>query len=179
LFRASEKIYNSLYTRVTVVVVLISALSLPASSFSAPLQDKDKKKAEPSEKARKEDGKVPTEKELERDKKTQEKAKGAEAKLSSVETIVELAIIAYGGRKQLETVRAGIQEEGTIRLATDQGDLTGDFVLRSLRKEKTWQDLLRVDLNLTPPGAEPRPGPGGTVKYTIGYNGASVWSAHS
>jgi hypothetical protein len=161
------------------VAVLLFTLLLPTSSFSAAFQDKDKKKAEPAEKVRKDEGKVPTEKELEKDKKSQEKAKGTEVKFSPVETIVELAIIAYGGRKQLETVRAAIQEEGTIRLSTDQGDLTGDYLLRSLRKEKTWQDLLRVDLNLVPPGGDARPGPGGTVKYIIGYNGATVWSAQN
>jgi hypothetical protein len=158
------------------VAALLCALLLPASSLSASAQDKDKKPA-PADRARKDDGKVPSEKELEKEKKIQEKARAAEARLSPVETIVELAIIAYGGRKQLETVRAGIHEEGTIRLATDQGDLTGDFSLRSIRREKTWQDLLRVDLNLTPPGAEPRPGAG--VKYTIAFNGASVWSAQN
>lgn len=178
MFRASEKLYNSIATRV-MAAVLLSALLLTASSFSATLQDKDKKKPQPTEHNRKEEGKVPNEKELEKDKKNQEKGKPAEVKLSPVETIVELTIIAYGGRKQLETVRTGIQEEGTIRLATDQGDLTGDFILRSLRREKTWQDLLRVDLNLTPPGGESRQGAAGNVKYIIGYNGATVWSAQN
>lgn len=161
-----------------IAVALLCAVSLPASSLSASSQEKDKK-AKPAEEVRKDDSKLPTEKELDKDKRNQEKAKGAEAKLSTVETIVELTIIAYGGRKQLETVRASIQEEGTIRLATDQGDLAGDITLRSIRKEKTWQDLLRVDLNLVPPGAEARPGAAGNVKYTIGYNGASVWSAQN
>ncbi|HEX8087280.1 MAG TPA: hypothetical protein VF762_00410 [Blastocatellia bacterium] len=178
MFRASKKTFSSFSVRAATGAVLLSALLLPGASFPLPLQDKDKKKAEPPEQTHKDEGKVPTEKELEKDKKNQEKAKGTEAKLSPVETVVELAIIAYGGRKQLETVRAGIQEEGTIRLATEQGDLTGDFVLRSLRREKTWQDLLRVDLNLSPPGAEARQGAGG-VKYSIGYNGATVWSAQN
>ncbi|HVG17934.1 MAG TPA: hypothetical protein VNI02_02710 [Blastocatellia bacterium] len=177
MFRASKKPYTSLSTCAATVAVVLCALSLPVSSFPAPPQDKDKKKAEPSEQVSKEEGKVPNEKDLEKKKKSQEKLKGTETRLSTVETIAELTIIAYGGRKQLETVRAGIQEEGTIRLATDQGDLTGDFVLRSLRREKTWQDLLRVDLSLTPPGGEARQGAG--VKYTIGYNGATVWSAQN
>jgi hypothetical protein len=177
LFRALEKLYSSLSISMAVIAVLLCASLMQTSSVSASLQDKDKKKPETSTQNRKEDGKLPSEKELEKDRKSQEKAKGPEVKLSTVEAIVELAIIGYGGRKQLETVRAGIHEEGTIRLATEQGDLTGDFVLRSLRREKTWLDLLRVDLNLTPPGAETRAG--GSLKYTIGYNGASVWSAQN
>ncbi|MFP5263232.1 MAG: hypothetical protein ACLGJB_15125 [Blastocatellia bacterium] len=176
MFRASKKTFNSSSARAAAAATLLSALLLPGPSFSLAPQDKDKKKPEPAGQVRKDEGKVPTEKELEKDKKSQEKARGAEVKLSPVETVVELAIIAYGGRRQLETVRAAIQEEGTIRLATEQGDLTGDFVLRSLRREKTWLDLLRVDLNLSPPGSDSRQG---GVKYSIGYNGATVWSAQN
>jgi hypothetical protein len=177
LFRASEKLQSSLPVRAAIAAVLFCALGMPASSSPASLQDKGKKKESQPEQIKKEDGKLPNEKELEKEKQSQEKAAGPVVKLSPVETIVELTIIAYGGRKQLETVRAAIQEEGTIRLVTDQGDLTGDISLRSMRREKSWQDLLRVDLNLLPPGAEPRPGAG--VKYTIGFNGASVWSAQN
>jgi hypothetical protein len=182
LFSGSEKNFSSLFyrsssARRSIFAALLCALILPATSRPAPVQEKETKKAGSPEQIRKDTGKLPSEKELEKDKKNQEKAKAAEVKFTPVETIVELAIIAYGGRKQLETVRTAIQEEGTIRLATDQGDMTGDFNLRMMRREKSWQDLLRVDLNLTPPGQEPRPGSG--VKYTIGFNGASVWSAQN
>ena len=177
MFRASERFQNSLPARAAIAAVLFCALILPASSSQASGQEKEKKKPGQADQIQKEDGKLPNEKELEKSKKTQEKAAGQAVKLSPVETIVELTIIAYGGRKQLETVRAAIQEEGTIRLVTDQGDLTGDFSLRSMRREKSWQDLLRVDLILSPPGTEARPGTG--VKYTIGFNGASVWSAQN
>lgn len=179
MFRLSIKPFSSFSVRAATVAGLLCALLLTASSFPAPLQDKDKKKSEQPEQNSKDEGKIPDEKELEKKKKSQEKTAGAQARLSPVETIAELTIIAYGGRKQLETVRSGIQEEGTIRLATDQGDMTGDFVLRSLRREKTWQDLLRVDLTLTPPGTEAQRGAGGKIKYTIGYNGATVWSAQN
>jgi hypothetical protein len=182
LFRASEKnlgspSYKPISVRGSVLAVLLCALVLPAPSLPASMQEKEPKKAGAPEQTRKDTGKVPGEKELEKDKKNQERAKPGEVRLTPVETIVELAIIAYGGRKQLEAVRGAIQEEGTIRLATDQGDLTGDFSLRLMRKEKSWLDLLRVDLNLTPPGQEPRPGAG--LKYIIGFNGASVWSAQN
>lgn len=123
------------------------------------------------------DTKVPTEKDLEKAKK-QEEAKAGPAKLSQAEGIVELALIAYGGRKQLETARAATQEAGTIRLATDQGDLSGSYLLRSIRKEKSWQDLLRVDLELSAPeNAQGQSAP--PIKYIIGFNGASVWSAQN
>lgn len=172
MFRASEKIQTSRLAKSAVAIILFCVLTLPA-----PSQEKEKPKANPPEQSKKDDGKLPSEKELDKDKKNQEKAAAAQAKLTPVETIVELAIIAYGGRKQLETVRAAIHEEGTIRLATDQGDLTGDFNLRAMRREKSWQDLLRVDLTLFPPGTEPRQGAG--IKYTIGFNGATVWSAQN
>jgi len=49
-------------------------------------------------------------------------------------------------------------------------------VSRAMRREKSWQDLLRVDLEMTPPNAaEGRP----AIKYVIGFNGASVWSAQN
>jgi len=124
---------------------------------------------------KKDDGKVPNEKELEKAKK-QEEAK----KLSPAEAAIELTIIAYGGRKQLGITRAAFQETGTIRLATDQGDLNGDYLLRSIRKDKSSLDLLRVDLNLSPSDSgqsQNQNAPG--IKYVIGYNGASVWSAQN
>ena len=55
-----------------------------------------------------------------------------EARLAAI----ELALIAYGGRKQLDIARAAIQEAGTIRLATEQGDLTGNYLLRSMKNIK-------------------------------------------
>jgi hypothetical protein len=120
----------------------------------------------------KDSGKIPTEKELDLKKK-----ETAQTKLSPAETTVEVAIVAYGGRKQLELVKANTQEEGTIRLATDQGDSTGKFMLRQSRREKSWQDLLRVDLELTPPSAPE--GQSRAVNYAIAFNGASVWSAQN
>jgi hypothetical protein len=160
-----------------VILALAAALSItPAFSFAGQEQ-KDKKKPTTQEPARKDDGKVPTEKDLEKAKK-QEETRAGQIKLSQVETIVELAIIAYGGRKQLETARGAIQEAGTIRLATEQGDLGGNYLVRSIRKDKSWQDLLRVDLELsTQENAQSQSPP--PIKYVIGFNGASVWSAQN
>jgi hypothetical protein len=156
------------------LVVLLSVLILaPASLFAS--QQGGARRPLPQQPAPKEEGKIPNEKEIEKAKK-QEEAKAGPAKLTPAEGVVELAILAYGGRKQLETARAAIQEAGTIRLATDQGDLTGNYLLRSIRKEKTWQDLLRVDLELSPPEQAQNAPP---IKYVIGFNGASVWSAQN
>jgi hypothetical protein len=110
--------------------------------------------------------------------KKQEKGKAEVITMSPVEKVVELAILLYGGRPQLEKVRSGIQETGTIRLATDQGDINGTYSFRSLKREKSWEDLIRVDLDLSPPAEAQRQGTN-SIKYTIAYNGASIWSAQN
>ena len=158
-------------------VVVSAALLLSPAPASVIRQQKDKKQPAAQEPARKDDGKVPTEKELEKVKK-QEEAKSPQVKLTPAETAIELAILAYGGRKQLDIARATILESGTIRLATEQGDLSGNYLLRSIKKEKSSVDLLRVDLELSPAeNAQGQTAP--PIKYVIGFNGASVWSAQN
>jgi hypothetical protein len=154
--------------------LVVLFILLVASNVADARQQKEKKQPTPQDSARKDDGKVPNEKDMAKAKK-QEEAKPTPVKLTQAETAIELAISAYGGRKQLETVRAAIQETGTIRLATDQGDLSGNYILRSMRKEKTSKDLLRVDLELSA-GENAGTAP---IKYVIGFNGASVWSAQN
>ncbi|HZM90153.1 MAG TPA: hypothetical protein VFF31_26780 [Blastocatellia bacterium] len=170
---ASSSFSVSPFTRVRAVaaiIILVSFLLAPAVASSLQEQ-KDKKPPPKQEPGRKDDGKVPTEKDL-------EKAKAAQVKLTPAEAAIELAILAYGGRKQLGIARAVIQEAGTIRLATEQGDLSGNYLLRSIKKDKTFQDLLRVDLELSPvESAEDRTTT--PIKYVIGFNGASVWSAQN
>jgi hypothetical protein len=131
-------------------------------------------RGQPAVVQQKDDGKLPSDKELEKKKA---EAKAAQVKLSPVELLAETSIFAYGGRKQLEVARAAIHEEGTIRLASDQGDLTGSYSLRAMRREKSWQDLLRVDLEMAPPGSTDANR--SAIKYVIGFNGASVWSAQN
>jgi hypothetical protein len=164
--------------RAAVIVPLLAALILAANSPSVARSQRTGKPPRTQEPAGKEDSsKIPNEKALEKAKK-QEETKPAAVKLTPAEGVVELAILAYGGRKQLETVRAAIQEAGSIRLATDQGDLSGNYLLRSVRKDKSWQDLLRVDLELSAPEtAQTQSTP--PIKYVIGFNGASVWSAQN
>lgn len=137
-------------------------------------QDKAKKKEAPKEGQQKEAGKASSPKENEKDKKKQEAA--PEVKLSPGEVIAEYVIIAYGTRAALQTARANIQEDGTIKLITDQGNITGNYTLRQSRREKSTQDLLRVDLDLSPPENQTS---GKPIKYIIAYNGASVWSAQN
>jgi len=179
LFSLVEKLRISSIIR-GLVIMLAAALLLAPSSLSAAGQDQQKKPAAPAV-TKKDEGKVPTGKELEKDKKAleQDKTKANQPTLTKAEANVELALLAYGGRKQLETVRSAIQEEGTIRLATDQGDLTGVFKLRSMRKEKSWLDLLRVDLELSPSGAAGSGTSSPGIKYVVAFNGATVWSAQN
>jgi hypothetical protein len=173
LFSLLTRFRSSLNSRLAIIASLLVFLFLAPSLFTVAAQDKEKKKPDPTDPTRKEPGKVPDEQELAKTRQS-----GTVAKLSPVESIVEIAIIAYGTRKLLETARASIHEEGTIRLATDQGDLTGNYSLRSMRREKTWQDLLRVDLELSPPESD-RGARTPAIKYIIGFNGASVWSAQN
>lgn len=158
----------------TCLLIIVCA----GAPLAAVAQEKDPKKevkkdAKP-DLSQKDDGKLPNEKDLEKKKA---EAKAAQVKFSPVEIIVETSILAYGGRKGLEVARGAIHEEGTIRLASDQGDLSGNYSLRAMRREKTWQDLLRVDLEMNPPGDAESNKP--KVKYIIGFNGASVWSAQN
>ncbi|MFL6212983.1 MAG: hypothetical protein ACJ74J_03715 [Blastocatellia bacterium] len=153
--------------------LLLIALFIFAALPIGAQEKTDKKDAKP-DLSQKEDGKLPNEKELEKKKA---EAKAAAVKFTPVEIIAETCILAYGGRKALETARGSIQEQGAIRLASDQGDLSGTVNLRAMRREKSWQDLLRVDLEMAPPGAADTNRP--PIKYIIGFNGASVWSAQN
>ena len=157
-----------------IVVLSVALLYSPGSLLGTESQRSRRPVAQPPGQ---DEGKVPGAKEIEKAKK-QEEAKPAQTKLTQAEAIVELALLGYGSRKQLELARAATQEGGTIRLATDTGDLSGTYLLRSIRKEKSSQDLLRVDLELAPPDTAQGPS-APPIKYVIGFNGASVWSAQN
>src|SRR5215813_7730894 len=159
------------------IALLLASVFIFLASNNAHGTQQNRRQPIPPDTARKDDGKVPNEKEMAKAKK-QEESKTTQTKLTQAEAAIELTIIAYGGRKQLEIARSAIQESGTIRLATDQGDLSGNYLLRSMRKEKSSQDLLRVDLELSPgENAQGQTTP--AIKYVIGFNGASVWSAQN
>jgi hypothetical protein len=159
--------------------VSIAALAVvPFSSSSSYARQEGKKPPageQKKEEQKREDGKLPNAKDIEKVRKKQENT----PQLSPVEALLEVVIFYYGGREQLRKVRAAIQEEGNLRLATDQGEITGTYVQRAMMKEKSWLDLMRTDLNLSPPDAAQRQGAAPSIKYTIAYNGASVWSAQN
>ena len=121
-------------------------------------------------------------KEQPKDKQTakeQPKDKQAAPTLTPAEAVVETAILVHGGRAALKTARSAVREEGTIRLATDDGEISGSYVLRSIRKDKSWEDLLRTDLELNTPENTRSSSAQATLKYVVGYNGASVWAARN
>lgn len=177
MFTRLARISGVVCARLLIAGVATGAIIFAPVAFTSDLQPvaQEPKKQESK---KQDEGKVPTEQELEQNRKNQQSGKPDVVKLSPVESVVEIAIIAYGGRQQLQTVRNAVQEEGTIKLASLQGDLTGTYTMRSMRGEKSSKDLLRIDLNLTPPEAVQRQG-AGQINYVIAFNGASVWSAQN
>ena len=127
----------------------------------------------------KDTGKAPAPKEAEKNKEKLAKTQSGGAKLSPTEILVETVIFAYGSRPILQAARASIEEKGTIRIATESGDLIGSFTLRRIQKEKSWQDLFRTDLEIDTPDTAVRAGNPAKVKFTMTFNGASVWGAQN
>ena len=111
MVRSFKPSFRFSYPRAAMLAAMVAALIF-ASFFDSIVSQE--KKPDPPQAEKKEDGKVPDQKELEKNRK-----KGEATKLSPVETIVEVAILAYGGRPNLEAARKSVQEVGTIRLATD------------------------------------------------------------
>ncbi len=162
-----------------VLLMIVSFVIVPMTHAARRFerQDKETKKPETTQEKRKDENKVPDAKEIEKERKKKEAS--AAAQVTPAEAVAELAIYVFGGREQLKITRANFQEEGVVRLATEQGDIIGNYTMRSIMKEKSWTDLLRTDLELTPPDEARRQGAPETVKYTVAFNGASVWSAQN
>lgn len=159
-------------------VLLAAALSLSATNVAA--QDPSTQSKDSQNAVKKDDSTVPTtSKEVEKMKDRVFKTKNGAVKFSAAELVAELAIIAYGGRAALKSAHSAISEEGTIRLATEQGDASGTFMLREKEGDKSWEDLLRTDLELTPPDPALKAGAPMKIKYCLAYNGASVWAAQN
>ena len=137
------------------------------------------KTQEPADVKNKDTGKAPAPKEAEKNKEKLAKAQAGAAKLSPTEILVETVIFAYGSRPILQAARASVEEKGNIRIATEQGDLSGSFTLRRIQKEKSWQDLFRTDLEIDTPDSAVRAGTPAKVKFTMTFNGASVWGAQN
>jgi phage protein U len=154
---------------------LILGLALPPAQGQQ-FQSKDQ---EPAEVKNKDTGKAPAAKEAEKTKEKLAKAQPGPVKLSPPEVLAETVIFAFGGRPALQAARASSSEQGTIRIATEQGDISGTFTLRRLQKEKSWQDLFRTDLEIDTPESAQRAGNPAKVKFTMTFNGASVWGAQN
>ncbi|HYL98864.1 MAG TPA: hypothetical protein VEZ90_07905, partial [Blastocatellia bacterium] len=165
-------------TRVIFVLALICTFVLP-SQWTFASQDQKGQKDQKDQQETKKDAPPPTNKEIERIQEKLAKAKGSDLKLTPGEIIAETSILAYGGRVLLKTAHAAMIEQGRIRLATDQGDVSGTYMLRRVWKEKSADDLLRTDIELDTPEEAQKQGAPKKVKYVLGYNGASVWAAQN
>lgn len=165
---------SALMKRGILSCILMSAVLVPAT-LSVGFQQKPQESADVKNK---DTGKAPAPKEAEKNKEKL-KAQSGTAKLSPTEILVETVIFAYGSRPILQAARASIEEKGTIRVATEQGDVSGSFTLRRIQKEKSWQDLFRTDLEIDTPEAAVRAGTPAKVKFTMTFNGASVWGAQN
>lgn len=186
MLQSLRTLFLPIYGRAVGILALSLVLFLtPVSSFvyaqeQKKAEEQEKKKTDEQDKKKiqeelkKDTTKVATPKEVEKTGK-----KETAPQYTPAEVVAEYVIIAYGTRQGLKTARANTQEEGTIRLATDQGDISGTYQLRQSMREKSVQDLLRVDLDLSTPESSQRQGAASSVKYVIAYNGASVWSAQN
>ena len=175
MHRVFRLLDESLLRRGVFLTILTIGLLAPAAT-TARLQSKEQ---EPADVKNKDTGKAPAAKEAEKNKEKLAKAQAGAIKLSPPEILAETVIFAYGGRAALQAARASVSEKGTIRVATEQGDVTGTFTLRRVQKEKSWQDLFRTDLEIETPESAQRPGSPAKVKFTMTFNGASVWGAQN
>ncbi|HEY6328763.1 MAG TPA: hypothetical protein VI756_05460, partial [Blastocatellia bacterium] len=171
-----------MFSRGLQFALLAAVFSLSATAAAAQDPSSQSKQVENVEKSteKKDESTVPaTAKDVEKIKDRVIKTKNGVLKFSAAELVAETTIIAYGGRAALKAAHAAISEEGTIRLATEQGDASGTFMLREKEGDKSWEDLLRTDLELTPPDPALKAGAPAKVKYCLAYNGASVWAAQN
>lgn len=179
MFRISHSAY-----RCAAIILFAAAVSLPVHVWARqeqtqpaqqPPKDQSTGKTE-----KKDDPPLPsTPKEVEKIKDRVIKTKNGEVKFTAAEIVAETTIVAYGGRLGLKAARSGVREEGTIRIATEQGDANGTFTLREMQRDKSWEDLLRTDLELAPPDAARKAGAPAKIKYTLAFNGASVWASQN
>lgn len=92
----------------------------------------------------------------------------------SAEELAEFVTFIYGGRYQLSKVYNSGREEGRITIATTNGELAGDYTRRFINGPAMAQDRVRLDIIF-----ETSPKPENQLRYTLAYNGASVWAAQN
>ena len=92
----------------------------------------------------------------------------------TAEELAERVAISYRGFNfsQLKKVYNTGREEGRITITTTNGELAGDYVRRYVNGPKMSQDRVRLDIIF-----ETSPKPEQQLRYTLSYNGASVWAA--
>lgn len=90
------------------------------------------------------------------------------------EELAERVAISYRGFNfsQLKKVYNTGREEGHITIATTNGDLEGEYTRRYVTGPKMSQDRVRLDIIFAT-----SPKPEQQLRYTLTYNGASVWAA--
>src|SRR5262245_33183019 len=99
---------SSVLLRVAVAAMFISA-TIVTDPLIAATQGR-RRPAPPPDQGKTTEPTVPAPKDVEK----KAAGKSTQLQLSPAETIVETTIFAYGGRKQLDTVRASIEEDGNI-----------------------------------------------------------------
>lgn len=92
----------------------------------------------------------------------------------TADELAERVAISYRGFNfsQLKKVYNTGREEGRITIVTTNGDLGGTYVRRYVDGPKMQQDRVRLDIIF-----ETSPKPEQQLRYTLTYNGASVWAA--
>lgn len=117
----------------------------------------------------------------ERDAALAERIKQISAKKPAdwpAEVLAERVAIAYRGFNfaQLKKVYNTGREEGRITIvtsaSTNMGELSGEYVRRHVTGAKMMMDRVRLDIIF-----ETTPKPENHLRYTLTYNGASVWAA--
>ena len=92
----------------------------------------------------------------------------------TADELAERVAIAYRGFNfsQLKKVYNTGREEGRITIVTSNGELGGSYVRRYVNGPTMHQDRVRLDIIF-----ETSPKPEQQLRYSLTYNGASVWAA--
>lgn len=157
---------------------LVIAIALSVASLAPPMSASTRQDPAPAAPQDKPAADTPRdETQVDRDRLLNERLKQISAKKPADWTAEELAervAIAYRGFNfaQLKKVYNTGREEGRITIATTTGDLGGEYTRRYVTGPTIAQDRVRLDIIF-----ETSPKPESQLRYTLTYNGASVWAA--
>lgn len=169
-------ITNTAALRRATAALALGLATLTGPAFAAP-QDAAQPPATPQESKPAEDPNRPlTQSEIEaRGLERLAKLKGKKLVDYTPEEFVEVIALTYfGGRWRLAQVANSGREEGRISLVTEGGERQGDYTKRFVYGPSTARDRVRLDLIL-----ETAPRPEDHLRYTVAYNGATVWTAQN